>query len=148
MPSTLTASILERLKKKVMDLQAKRSDGSGSDLLTHRITAASDPVERPGDSLDPTVRELRNALLDVNDFDSDNTMYRNSAFAEDLDVLERRVDKLLTADESSHGCRGLCAGLCTGACFGTCNGCTGCAGGCTGTCTKGCTGAASATITR
>ena len=147
MDDYLTAQRLQEIKEKVIQLQTKRASGYGSDLIHHKITNESDPEEERLGVVDATARDIKNALLDFNDFDNDNTMYAGSYFAEDLDHLDARVDTLINADEEHHGCRGACTGLCTGSCSQTCSGCTGDtagAQGCgAGNCSGGCRGSAS-----
>ena len=145
MEDYLTAQRLQELKQKIIALQAKRT-GYGSDLIKHRITEESDPVESKTGIVDTTARDIKNALLDCNDFDNNNAIHNGSYTVEGLDNLEAEVDKLTNATEEGHGCRGACAGLCTGTCIQQCAGCTGdttvvgcgsgnCAGGCRSSCT-------------
>ena len=146
MEDYLTAQRLQELKEKIISLQSKRSTGYGSDLIRHIITNESDPEELKNGIVDKTARDIKNALLDFNDFDNNNAIYSGSYTVESLDNLEAEVDKLIDADEPNHGCRGACAGLCTGTCLKECAGCTGvtavagcgldnCTGGCRGSCT-------------
>ena len=146
MEDYLTAQRLQELKQKVIALQAKRT-GYGSDLIKHRITNESDPEEKRGGIVDTTARDIKNALLDFNDFDNNNAIHTGSYTVEGLDNLEAEIDKLTNASESGHGCRGACAGLCTGTCIQQCAGCTGAttnvgcgSGNCSGGCRSGCTG--------
>ena len=145
MEDFLTAQRLQELKQKIIDLQARRT-GYGSDLIKHKITNESDPVEIRAGIVDTTIRDIKNALIDFNDFDNNNSIRSGSYTAEGLDNLESEIDKLTNASEASHGCRGACTGLCTGTCIQQCAGCTGdttvvgcgsgnCAGGCRGSCT-------------
>ena len=145
MEDYLTAQRLQELKQKIIALQSSRSSGYGSDLITHRITNESDPEEIRGGIVDATARDIKNALLDFNDFDNNNAIHNGSFTVEGLDNLEAEVDKLTNATEPTHGCRGACAGLCTGTCMQKCAGCTGdatvvgcgsgnCAGGCRSSC--------------
>ena len=146
MDDYLTAQRLQEIKEKVIQLQTKRASGYGSDLIHHKITNESDPEEERLGIVDATARDIKNALLDFNDFDNNNAIYKGSSTVEGLENLEAEVDKLINADEDSHGCRGACAGLCTGTCSKECGGCTGvtavvgcgsgaCAGGCRSSCT-------------
>lgn len=146
MDDYLTAQRLQEIKEKVIQLQTKRASGYGSDLIHHKITNESDPEEERLGVVDATARDIKNALLDFNDFDNNNAIYKGSSTVEGLENLEAEVDKLINADEDSHGCRGACAGLCTGTCSKECGGCTGvtavvgcgsgaCAGGCRSSCT-------------
>ena len=146
MEDYLTAQRLQELKQKVIDLQSKRT-GYGGDLVKHKITNESDPTEDRIGIVDTTARDIKNALLDFNDFDNNNAIYTGSYTVEGLDNLEAEIDKLTNAEESSHGCRGACAGLCTGTCIQKCAGCTGdttnvgCgSGNCSGGCRSSCTG--------
>ena len=146
MDDYLTAQRLQEIKEKVIQLQTKRASGYGSDLIHHKITNESDPEEERLGIVDATARDIKNALLDFNDFDNNNAIYKGSSTVEGLENLEAEVNKLINADEDSHGCRGACAGLCTGTCSKECGGCTGvtavvgcgsgaCAGGCRSSCT-------------
>ena len=119
----ITADDLENIKQKVIKLQSQRT-GYGSDLFKHKITSSSDPTEEVNEPLDATAREIKNALLEVNDFDNDNTIRSGSYLVDDIDYLERRADTLINATEANHGCRGACAGMCTGSCSNKCSGCS------------------------
>ena len=146
MENYLTAQKLQELKQKIITLQSRRT-GYGSDLIKHKITNDSDPEERHGGIVDTTARDIKNALLDFNDFDNNNSIQNGSYTVEGLDNLEATIDRLTNASESSHGCRGACTGLCTGTCIQQCAGCTGStttvgcgSGNCSGGCRSSCTG--------